>query len=83
MLSSLRGKVYSVTGAASGIGRATALKIANSGAAAIALADVDEKGLQETESLCKCCFVGHTSILPGHIGHCRMQNANTPWFSSC
>lgn len=72
MFSSLRGKVYSVTGAASGIGRATALKIAKSGAAAVALSDVDEKGLQETKRLCECRFASHASMLSGHIGHCTV-----------
>lgn len=74
MFSSLRGRVYSVTGAASGIGRATAIRIANSGAAAVALSDVDEKGLHETKRFCECRFASRASrasMLPGHIGYCR------------
>jgi NAD(P)-dependent dehydrogenase (short-subunit alcohol dehydrogenase family) len=43
----INGKIAVVTGAGSGIGRATALALARKGAA-IALADIDEAGLQET-----------------------------------
>ena len=41
----LKGKVAVVTGAASGIGRATALKFAEQGAAGIVVADLNEQGL--------------------------------------
>ncbi len=43
----IHGKLAVVTGAGSGIGRATALALAREGAA-ITLADIDEAGLQET-----------------------------------
>jgi len=43
----IEGRVAVVTGAASGIGRATALRLAERGCA-LALADVDSKGLDET-----------------------------------
>lgn len=43
----LEDKVALVTGAASGIGRATALSLAEAGATVVA-ADVDEKGIEET-----------------------------------
>lgn len=46
----IEGRVAIVTGAASGIGRATAVALAEAGAAGVALADVDEAGLQETAS---------------------------------
>jgi len=43
-------RVAIVTGAASGIGRATALALAEAGARAVVLADVEEGGLSETAS---------------------------------
>ena len=46
-----RGKIAIVTGAASGIGRATALKLAGDGAVVVA-ADRDEAGASETARLC-------------------------------
>ncbi|MGW0191564.1 SDR family NAD(P)-dependent oxidoreductase [Streptomyces sp. NPDC003362] len=46
-MSSVRGKVAVITGAASGIGRAVALELARRGAS-IAVSDVDPIGLQET-----------------------------------
>jgi NAD(P)-dependent dehydrogenase (short-subunit alcohol dehydrogenase family) len=52
MLSSIKGRLYTVTGAASGIGRATAIKLAQLGAAGISISDVDEAGLSETKELC-------------------------------
>lgn len=45
------GKVAVVTGAGSGIGRASALALAERGAATVFLADVDEAGLAETADL--------------------------------
>jgi NAD(P)-dependent dehydrogenase (short-subunit alcohol dehydrogenase family) len=47
----IRGRVAIVTGAAAGIGRATAVRFAELGARGIALADVDEAGLAETQRL--------------------------------
>ncbi|KAL1858071.1 hypothetical protein VTK73DRAFT_7968 [Phialemonium thermophilum] len=52
MLDSIQGRVYTVTGAASGIGQATAVLLAELGAAGIALSDVNEGGLQKTAQLC-------------------------------
>ncbi|KAF2500588.1 putative short chain dehydrogenase/ reductase [Lophium mytilinum] len=49
----MQGKVFTVTGAASGIGRATAVLLAEQGAAAIAICDVNEAGLKETEESCR------------------------------
>lgn len=47
-----------MTGAASGIGRATAVKLAHLGASGIALSDVNEHGLRETKALCQFHFIG-------------------------
>lgn len=48
----MQDKVFAVTGAASGIGRATVLRLAELGAKGIATSDVDQAGLEETVSLC-------------------------------
>ncbi len=52
MMRGLRGKVALVTGAASGVGRATALRLAREGAKVV-IVDLDETGLHETDSLIK------------------------------
>jgi 3-oxoacyl-[acyl-carrier protein] reductase len=49
----LVGKVVLVTGASSGVGRASALAFAHAGAAAVALLDIDDEGGRETERLVK------------------------------
>lgn len=46
----IKDRVAVVTGAASGIGRATALALANAGASAIMLADIDEVGLEKVSA---------------------------------
>jgi NAD(P)-dependent dehydrogenase (short-subunit alcohol dehydrogenase family) len=51
------GKVFVVTGAASGIGRATTLRLAEMGAAGLAISDLDEAGLLGTKELCGCINV--------------------------
>ncbi|CZR61599.1 related to estradiol 17-beta-dehydrogenase 8 [Phialocephala subalpina] len=51
MSKSFEGKVIIITGAGSGIGRATAIKLSQQGAA-LALADINPPALDETLSLC-------------------------------
>ncbi|KAI1613899.1 putative short chain dehydrogenase/ reductase [Exophiala viscosa] len=48
----MEGKVFAVTGAGSGIGRATAVRLAELGAKGIAISDVDQAGLEETREIC-------------------------------
>jgi NAD(P)-dependent dehydrogenase (short-subunit alcohol dehydrogenase family) len=50
--SDMKGKVALVTGAASGLGRATALRLARAGAA-VCIVDVNKAGLEETASAAK------------------------------
>ncbi|KXT13670.1 hypothetical protein AC579_4992 [Pseudocercospora musae] len=45
-------KLCIITGAASGIGRATAIKMASHGST-LALSDINMKGLEETKEQCK------------------------------
>ncbi|KAK0258557.1 hypothetical protein LTS09_006816 [Friedmanniomyces endolithicus] len=52
MASDFTGKVCLITGAASGIGRATALKMASLGAT-LALSDINQPGLEETTTMCE------------------------------
>ncbi len=55
-MATFKGKVYTVTGAASGIGRSTTLRLAELGAAGLAISDINETDLEETKQLC-----GYTS----------------------
>jgi NAD(P)-dependent dehydrogenase (short-subunit alcohol dehydrogenase family) len=47
----IRGRTALISGAAAGIGRATAVALANKGAAQIVLVDIDEQGLKETAQI--------------------------------
>ncbi|KAF2807403.1 putative short chain dehydrogenase/ reductase [Mytilinidion resinicola] len=48
----MKGKVYAVTGGASGIGQAVVLRLAELGARGIAISDVNLAGLEKTKKLC-------------------------------
>ncbi len=48
----MKDKVFAVTGAGSGIGRATAIRLAQLGASGLGISDVDLAGLEETRRLC-------------------------------
>jgi NAD(P)-dependent dehydrogenase (short-subunit alcohol dehydrogenase family) len=52
-MSEVRGKVCVVTGAGSGIGRALAIELAERGARALAISDINEVSVEETASLLK------------------------------
>jgi NAD(P)-dependent dehydrogenase (short-subunit alcohol dehydrogenase family) len=47
----MEGKFYSITGAGSGIGRATAIRCVQLGAAGLTLCDLNMDGLEETKKL--------------------------------
>ncbi|KAJ2898107.1 putative short chain dehydrogenase/ reductase [Zalerion maritima] len=76
----VKGKYFTVTGAASGIGRSTALILVQKGAAGISISDVNLQGLQETEKECK-------SINPSLHVHAAVVNVGNrseveAWISS-
>jgi NAD(P)-dependent dehydrogenase (short-subunit alcohol dehydrogenase family) len=60
-MTTLRGKVVVVTGAASGIGRALAVELVARGAT-VAISDVNERELEETARL-----VGHKGTVSSHV----------------
>ena len=47
----IKGKVAIVSGAAAGIGRACAVALAEAGAKGVAIADIDDAGMEETARL--------------------------------
>lgn len=48
----MEGRFYVVTGAASGIGQAVTIRLAELGVAGIAISDVNVAGLEETKEKC-------------------------------
>lgn len=67
-------KVCVVTGAASGIGRAAAVKLAASGARAVVVADIDEAGARETVALIEAAG-GTGSMKVTDVEHADQINA--------
>ncbi len=64
----IKDRVAIITGAAAGIGRATAVRFAVLGARGITLADVDEAGLAETERLVRGAAAGcGTLVVPTDV----------------
>lgn len=50
----MKGKFYVVTGAASGIGQAVAIRLSKLGAAGVSISDVNLIGLEDTKMKCQC-----------------------------
>ncbi|OCL02425.1 NAD(P)-binding protein, partial [Glonium stellatum] len=65
-----KGKVIIITGAASGIGRATAVKLSYQGAT-LALCDINRPGLDETTKL---CAGGHNYLATVDVGSTEQVN---------
>ena len=66
-MSRFKGKVALVTGAASGIGQATAIRLASEGAK-VMLADINEAGLKDTQALIEKDAVGSASYQLCNVG---------------
>lgn len=67
----MQGKVILITGAASGIGRAAAVKLAKLGAS-LALTDINEAGLLETAELTSPADVITAELDVSNMAHCEL-----------
>jgi NAD(P)-dependent dehydrogenase (short-subunit alcohol dehydrogenase family) len=65
--------VVMITGAASGIGRAIALKMAEAGATGIVIADINEQGSDETAALLQA-FQTEAFVVPTNVADQRQTN---------
>lgn len=72
----IRGKTIIITGAASGIGRASALAFATAGCGQLHLVDVNRSGLEETARLCG----GEGSEVATHVLDLSDIPATEAWF---
>ena len=79
MAGRLTDKIALVTGGASGIGRATALRFAQEGAAVVA-ADRNPGGLEQTKSLAQKISpdIETVTVFDGHSGHPADANDLSP-----
>jgi NAD(P)-dependent dehydrogenase (short-subunit alcohol dehydrogenase family) len=73
----LKGKIAVITGAASGIGRAAALRFAKEGAAGLVLADLNAEGLtpvaQEVNGLAVACDVSREADIQRLVGEAETK----------
>ncbi|KAH8901196.1 putative short chain dehydrogenase/ reductase [Thozetella sp. PMI_491] len=74
-MSPLKDRVYTVTGAASGIGQAVAIRMVELGAAGIALSDVNLAGLEVTKQ--KCIGIGNPKITITKVDVSNFQQVDT------
>ncbi|CAK7227594.1 hypothetical protein SCUCBS95973_006594 [Sporothrix curviconia] len=67
MATPLLRRFYTVTGAASGIGQCTAVRLLQLGAAGVAISDVNEAGLEKTLELCVAAGAQREALLPAPL----------------
>ena len=80
-MSSIEGKLFAITGAASGIGRATATLIVSRGGLA-SLADVNKATLSNFEAELKRDYPSSSDRILAHAVDVRSQEACTEWIAN-